>query len=118
MRIDVDVHSASTGIVGRRISIVVSDLTDIAELLVECCVVSFSFSPLSDGFSASARSSNGRSRLLARNHPAQEEVVGCESIACVTGKRIGMAAGRDRKTTLFRLRPRSVLSLLLFLLLS
>ena len=43
-------------------------------------------------------------RLLARNHPVQEEVVGCESRcgACVTGKRIGMAAGRDRKTTLFR----------------
>ena len=34
------------------------------------------------------RSSNCRSRLLARNHPVQEEVVGCEIRcgACATGK--------------------------------
>ena len=45
-----------------------------------------------------------------RNHPAQEEVVGCESRcgARAKGKRIGMTAGRDRKTTLFRHPPSAV----------
>ena len=54
------------------------------------------------------RSSNCRSRLLARNYPVQEEVVGCEGRcgACATDKS-EMAAGRIRNATAFH-HPSSV----------